>query len=186
MCLSDDRIKMWQEWWSLSRLVWLWRDGWERKMGCMMSRVELDGSDDRIKRVVKTALAITSWMKVIVYRVMTFDYLLFLWALFPSPNLFWMIIWIQCNLCLYTRVLGWIHLFWGSSCSPGILVICFMPLNLFVCCLLCPADTNFPLGIRFKINKLCLKMNRWHLDSAVALVISTWPWYIGMRLICGV
>lgn len=57
-------------------------------MGCMMSRVELDGSDDRIKRVVKTALAITSWMKVIVYRVMTFDYLLFLWALFPSPNLF--------------------------------------------------------------------------------------------------
>lgn len=57
-------------------------------MGCMMSRVELDGSDDRIKRVVKTALAITSWMKVIVYRVMSFDYLLFLWALFPSPNLF--------------------------------------------------------------------------------------------------
>lgn len=52
-----------------------------------MLRAEWDGSDDRIKRVVKTLLAIMSWMKVAVYRVVTFDYFLILWALFPSLNI---------------------------------------------------------------------------------------------------
>lgn len=35
----------------------------------MMSRVESDRSDDRIKRAVKTVLAIMSWMKGTVYLV---------------------------------------------------------------------------------------------------------------------
>lgn len=42
----------------------------------MMLRVEWDESDDSIKRVVKTVLAIMSWMKVTVYLVVTFNFFL--------------------------------------------------------------------------------------------------------------